>query len=177
MIGWYFDPGTREHAGACFIDGKLAHVWFWPTATPQWDGRGRPDMLLIERPEVYPGPQPSRSDDIVRLAMLAAQLGAYLEACGAPTPRFARPREWKGQTPKPIHHRRIWSILEPPERDVFCAVAGKTETEIVTKIELACAEYGRSHKIKRYSWKAHNLLDAVGLGLWDLKRMGAGVRR
>lgn len=170
---WYIDPGKHKSAAACFVATKLEHVWWVASFGPEpaW-----PHAVVIERPEVYPGPQPTRSNDVVELAMKAAELGGQLQALGAPTPRYVRPREWKGQVPKPIHHRRVWSVLDARERAVLCQIARYTAGEVELRIETACRRYAETGKVRGYSWQAHNLLDAVGLGLWDLGRMGRGVR-
>lgn len=54
---------------------------------------------------------------------------------------IVRPREWKGQVPKNLMTARILRQLEPDER------------ELCKKIN-----------------DNHNVLDAVGIGLWKLKR-------
>ncbi len=102
---------------------------------------------VYEKPRVYPmGKSASRPNDIVQLAITAGRLTAH----------WARdrlyeyaPHEWKGQVPDDILERRI---------------LGKLLTE-----ELACLESLNLPKSRR-----HNVTDAIGIGLFHLKRMGTG---
>ena len=61
--------------------------------------------------------------------------------------RFVSPAAWKGQVPKKIHHPRILRSLSEVEREIVLDV-----------LDLLPAS------------TRHNVLDAVGIGLWALKR-------
>jgi len=61
--------------------------------------------------------------------------------------RGVSPAEWKGQVPKKIHGDRIFNEL--------------TKEEILAVVSI----------------KNHNTIDAIGLGLWVLGRLGRGGRR
>lgn len=56
-----------------------------------------------------------------------------------------RPHGWKGNVPKPVHHRRIVAALDARERDIIEALP-----------------------------RTRDALDAVGLGLFVLRRVGRG---
>lgn len=75
------------------------------------------------------------------LLVLATTVGRYLERW-ARCPRIVtpRPRDWKGGVPKAIHNSRTVSRLSEIEQFLL---ANKPD---------------------------HNMLDAIGLGLWHLKR-------
>lgn len=73
----------------------------------------RPDLVVVELPEVYPGLTP-RASDIVSLAFIA---GRALEKCTREVQAVERtkvpellvlPKQWKGQVPKHIHHQRMF---------------------------------------------------------------------
>lgn len=104
-------------------------------------------QAIIERPQVYRSSK-SKGDpnDLITLAIGVGQMKERLESCGA-TVELVLPATWKGQIPKDIHHRRILGLLAPTEK---------------TRLD-ACLS-GVAAGIR------HNVLDAVGLGLWFLRR-------
>lgn len=75
------------------------------------------------------------------IVTLAARMGMIKAQFGCPIDEV-EPRRWKHQTPKEIHNRRVIMQLAGNERALLPKGA-----------------------------KAHNVIDAVGLGLWALKRM------
>jgi hypothetical protein len=97
--------------------------------------------VWIERPVVYPH-SPVRPNDLITLALDAGRWAGIYEACGVEA-HFVTPAEWKGQVPKAIHHARIWGVLSAEAQEV---------------VEKGCRKLAPS--------KRHNVLDAVGLGLW-----------
>jgi hypothetical protein len=103
------------------------------------------DIVWIESQVIYPH---SKADpnDILTLAREAGRVAGRCEAFGAEV-FWVKPSDWKGQLPKEIQHRRVWAAL--------------TEAEQATLTQ-ACRGMAPS--------KRHNVLDAVGIGLWVLKR-------
>lgn len=73
---------------------------------PDWVGQ-RLSMLVIERPQVYPG-DTEKAASLITLAMTA---GRFLERFPAPVVLTPHPREWKGSVPKGIHNRRVLGAL------------------------------------------------------------------
>jgi len=69
---------------------------------------------------------------------------AGLVAGGYAQHRCVSPAEWKGQVPKSVHQRRILGRLSPSEASVL---AGALKKHLV------------------------HVLDAVGIGLWALRRL------
>lgn len=98
--------------------------------------------LVIERPTIYPRSK-ARPADIVTLAINAGMHAG--RASSLTSIHWVEPRTWKGQVRKKIHHSRIVKLLSEDEKCVLRRL-GVTEG------------------------KAHNVLDAVGLGLWKLGR-------
>jgi len=81
------------------------------------------DLLVIERPQVYQGRlQKGDPNDLVDLAVLVGVLLRHIPHVRALLPR---PRDWKGQVPKDIHHRRLRARvpdLGPASKDAMDAV-------------------------------------------------------
>jgi hypothetical protein len=101
--------------------------------------------VWIESQVIYPH---SKADpnDILTLAREAGRVAGSCAAAGA-TVRWVKPAEWKGQLPKDVCHRRVRALLTDEER------------AILTR---DCRGMPAS--------KRHNVLDAVGIGLWALGR-------
>lgn len=120
-------------------------------------GVGQPPMgapyVVIEKPQVYRG-RGSKGDpnDLITLAV---GVGRYLERAENSGARVALvlPRQWKGTIDKEIHHQRIRRDL--PIDDLRVVV---------------------TEEAKLAKSKVHNMMDAVGLGLWakTQKKLFAG---
>lgn len=113
-------------------------------------GLGAPPVVgvtevLIEKPTLYPRSK-ARSSDVITLAVRAGECGGAYGSLGVAV-EYVEPRTWKGQVPKDVHHARIWATLAQDERLVVDrAVSGLAPS------------------------KRHNVLDAVGLGLYGVGR-------
>jgi hypothetical protein len=171
----YIDPGKHFHAQAHFEDGRLTWVDFESVETC---GRNYVTLknlasLVIEKP-VLRGANGKDPNDCVDVFGAACLTEGYIRALGGPAALYVIPEDWKGAFKKPPHHRKVWAELSPDEREVFARDAGHEVDEIRDKIEAACQRLARTRKVSGYSWKAHNLLDAVGLGLWHLGRLHTG---
>lgn len=137
------DPGKRS-GFAVFNGGALAVAGTLDEA----EILDRPPCSLggvavIEVPVVYPTRKVD-ANDLIDLAVLVGDLRGYYRRTGFEV-RLVRPRTWKGTVPKDIHGRRVLAALSAEERALL----------------------PRRPRAKNYD---HNMLDAVGLGLWQLKR-------
>ena len=146
------DPGATS-GWAQFASGQLfAAGTFRGDEFPSVWHRGYEQTLVIEVPRIYPGGRGKGDpNDIVTLAMRVGEIrGHYARTVSA---RIVEtyPRTWKGQVPKEIHHARVLAALSAQERTVLDAHAR------------------RPTKTNPHGYD-HNMLDAVGLGLWFLKR-------
>lgn len=147
--GWLIaiDPG--KDAGVAVFDSRhtLNSVWLLkhPFVLP-W-GLKTHDWskatAVCEVPQIYRG-SPVNKQSLLTLAFDAGFLTGLFNTCRR---TLVHPRQWKGQTPKEADHDRTLKILDMYERRV---------------LEEDLAKYPKS--------KRHNLLDAVGLGLWHLDR-------
>lgn len=100
--------------------------------------------VVIELPQVYPR-HPVPPNDLITLAFLA---GRYAGASAGEVFTVS-PHQWKGNLPKDVCAARVRARLSPEERAVVDAV------DVPEK-------------------QRHNVLDAVGIGLFALNRNGPG---
>lgn len=85
-------------------------------------------------------------NDLIGLAVLAGEYGAY----GGTRTAYVYPHTWKGNVPKTIHNLRVLKKLSTGELSVL-------------------------KKRPRAKSFDHNMVDAIGLGLWWLE--GKGKRK
>jgi len=103
------------------------------------------DVCIVERPVIYPGrKQIASSNNIITLALTA---GAAMGHLGLRARRkiYVEPRAWKGQQPKAASNIKTINLLFAAERKIV-GESGVPETML------------------------NNTLDAIGIGLWHLKR-------
>lgn len=106
-------------------------------------------LFVIEWPQVYTyGKSKGDPNDLLAVAAVA---GAALARTTAHEVRTPRPAQWKGQVPKPIHNARVLARLDAVEQAML-ARAGVPASLL------------------------NNVIDAIGLGLWALGRMGSNAR-
>lgn len=104
----------------------------------------RPTVCVIEVPQVYQ----QRSwkgdpNDLIDVAVIAGVVAAAASAFGEP--QLIRPHAWKGNRPKAVDIEYTLSLLSDDER-VIVEGCGALKS------------------------KLHNVIDAVGIGLWKLER-------
>ncbi len=110
-----------------------------------------PDILaghvVIEVPE-YRRNSTKRvnPNDLIKLAVRVGELAATSRVFWFASTQLVTPTEWKGNTPKDIHGLRIIRALSLKELAVY--------------EEVKCAASLR-----------HNVVDAIGLGLWRVGRL------
>lgn len=156
------DPGASYCGCAIFADDKL-----FATATVKVDETRRayrpsrlseavaswyssvvsevPVKLVVEHMEIYPR-QKEPPNDVLSVQTVTGALLASIRANEYVSPL---PKEWKGQLPKAVHHNRLRSKLSPGD----------------AAVEQRCKTDGR----RKAQWNDHEL-DAIGLGLWALKK-------
>jgi len=106
--------------------------------------RNECNVVVFERPVVYPKSKAPPMD-------ILALYGAVTAMATVVDMRFVRaefvePRKWKGNVPKAVFGKRIESRLTPKEQKL--------------------AQLDRFPKTQR-----HDVVDAIGIGLWWLGRM------
>lgn len=107
-------------------------------------------VLVIEKPEIYQ--QRFLKGDPRDLANLAAVVGGIVAAFPSGDARMVYPKAWKGQIPKEVSERRTLSKLS------------EIEKQVLKKPQVFGAPTTAPSSL------LHNMMDAVGLGLYFLQR-------
>lgn len=157
------DPGVKCAGCALFEDdGELTYAWLvegkdW-VSTANEVVRTFPvnacvvGEFVFEHMQVYKETSPGIADDLILLSLMAGRVSGMLSTWVRKVTSYT-PATWKGQIPKKIMIERI-------------------------KKSLSSEEFLRVETPRAQS-KAHNVFDAVGIGLFHLrkKRRGAGKDR
>jgi len=139
------DPGLWSgwalfHRGKLHVAGVLSEDEI--TRAPPMP-EWSPAIALIEVPVIYPiGKSKGDPNDLIKLAITVGDLRGFYRRHGLRV-GFVKPRRWKGTVPKEIHGERVVGKLEADERAILPTLP----------------------KTKR-----HNMIDAIGLGLWWLEK-------
>lgn len=164
---------------ACGFDtapGTAAGLRGWPFEPSTDSELAEPSVVVLEASRSYGSKDHGKHGDI-----LAESIGGALCAGSmrAGEVVLIAPDEWAGTGPKPPRHWAVWEALTAPEQRLvaahFAPQRGEA-TDVATYIEEArdALSYGRKLK---YSNPIHNILDAVGLLLFALGRIGrAGAK-
>ena len=143
------DPGA-DMGWSLWDGGRLADCGLGDPRTSHYGHPNLYSCVWIESQVIYPRSK-ARPADILKLAQAAGRWAGIYSALGVPA-RWVEPAQWKGQIPKPkrgetyIIEKRVLEVLSPPERAV---------------LDLGCKGLCAS--------KRHNVIDAVGIGLWVRK--------
>ena len=107
--------------------------------------------VLIERPRVYPGPREADPNDLITLAIMVGRYSEAFEAKGFPVEHIF-PRVWKGTVNADVLCNRVLDSLPQFERQLYESKVSKVA-----------------------EGKRHNVIDAIGIGKWSLRRARPGV--
>lgn len=170
------DPGVKSCAVARWRGDTLKWVASWPAG--EMPSAGEPGRVVWELPQADGRSIPA--DDLIALTAAGADLARAFAGVDGEVVRY-QPRQWKGSTPKPVHHARMWEALTDAERHVIGGAM--TASAIWAACERGARARWRKHHNHHYSDRelptvdgtkiTHDLLDAVALGLYDLGRMRA----
>ena len=151
------DPGVKDCGVALWDDNELAAAWLargraWDetslivkeTLAQRVEGQVlRGGIVAIERPKVYhQSKQRGDQRDIISLAIFVGSVATRLLSLGL-QPVFYEPSAWKGSVPKDVMVERIKKKLSAEEH---------------ARVDLPSPSL------------RHNVWDAVGIGLYHLKR-------
>lgn len=106
-----------------------------------------PETLVVELPQIYQ--QAQLKGDPNDLVPLAIMLGRLWERFKPKNMLMPLPKEWKGQVPKEVMNNRTLASLSKREVEIFS-----------------------DDLLRVPGGLRHNGMDAIGIGLWALKRMG-----
>lgn len=138
------DPGTKA-VGWAVLSGyprRLTSCGFVPVDV--FPDCWYPSELVIEVPQVYP--QRAWKGDPNDLIDVALAAGIVIGRVHCTKVRTPRPHQWKGTCPKEIHQRRVLALLDMSERAILEGCGAPKS-------------------------KLHNVVDAIGLGLWAAGRL------
>jgi hypothetical protein len=154
------DPGKTRCGLAVFRDRVLIHA-----SEPEKDDSGSMAQILVKRaegaiadpaqpvdwvsevPQDYDG-KSGRKDRLEDLREVVQTIILWRSDIAMRPVTLFRPQAWKGNVPKEAHHRRIVAALAP------------SEVAIIERLP-----------------RTRDALDAVGLGLFRLRRLDRGGRR
>ena len=112
------------------------------------------DAVVIEKPQVYA--QRNWKGDPNDLIDVALTAGIVAGVFDCRFNEFVRPHEWKGNAPKEVIEKRVVTVLEVNELKALAAAQDLPKRKLVTARMM------------------HNVVDAVGIGLWKLNRLQKG---
>lgn len=142
------DPG--ETTGfAWFVGDQLSRAFAWPfsefIAAPPFTERESMDVV-IEMPKWRPHSH-EEIDDLIGVAEKVGRIEQFY-VMQRKRVRLVWPNIWKGSVPKAVHNERVLRALRPAEVELL----------------------PRRPRSKKNPYD-HNMVDAVGIGLWKLGRM------
>jgi hypothetical protein len=148
------DPGVKWCGISMFEDGNLASAQLLEfdsdfTVARQLEGlffHEGISKVFCEKMQAYaPGQQKGDQQDLLSVNLVVGALKGVAEThvLGAPV-HLIFPREWKGNVPKDVMLNRIMSKLSDEEKE-------------------------RIPKLPKS--KLHNVIDAIGIGLWATRRL------
>jgi hypothetical protein len=144
------DPGKAGLGWAAFEGGRLIETGLIANGSLSEAFRALKEVCLkywpgdavIEIPQVYQQRlQKGDPNDLITVAVIAGIVAAAFFPYGI-EPQLVRAHKWKGNRPKAVDNQYTLSLLDEDEK---------------------C-------KLVKVSSKQHNVLDAVGIGLWRLGR-------
>ncbi len=160
------DPGKHGCGIAVFHDGHLVACDFIEGNRAEIVEKGHHVgfdhvhmhgvLVVLEKPVVYDRKNwEGDPNDLIEITLTGALLAAAVHIDGHKYEFEAvTPQQWKGQTPKEIMNKRVWKFLHTDDAS--------------DHYELQRALDGRR---RTTGGKWHNVLDAIGIGLWRLKRL------
>jgi hypothetical protein len=161
---------AKKNVHACYVaEFEAGHLYALHELNREQAVAARmaPDAVAVERPSfdgrIMRGVPPGV---IIDLAWNTARVAEAL-AGGCPVHEYP-PGAWIGTTAKPVLHVRIWRALKPEERKFF-------HVTTAAEIERAAEHYARKRKVLQHV--SFNTLDAAGVGLFHLGRIGKGGTR
>ena len=162
------DPGLRGCGVSVFFEGEVEKAAY--VKNPVETGEGFTaytvmatavsdyllghsyDKLIIEHPRVYPGSAQQKGDlnDLLSVVAVGSAIAATLvsSAYYYGDIETVYPSDWKGNTPKEVMTDRIRRALASEELSAMAPCAASLK---------------------------HNVYDAIGIGLWKLKRINQRV--
>ncbi len=174
------DSGHPECAVAVAEGTRLVHVDTITRDTFKIGYRFGFDRVVVEVPTIR-GEATPNPEDLLLIAIAGSCLAGRFAGRYGMIIEY-RPREWKGNTPKPPHHARMWGMLTPEERTLLGGARTRHAIEqacmrgAVNRWQKYGATYYRAHEFPTVNGIkiTHDILDASALALYDLGRIPKG---
>jgi hypothetical protein len=147
------DPGKRSTGYAIFEGGFLVDCGVLSGKKAALL-RVADAPLVIECPKVYPmrnNTKKASPNQLIVLAVLVGEIKALYQKFGT---SVIFPQDWKGSVPKHVSHSRVRKVLSLQERKLL--------DQLLEGIART---------------RQHDVLDAVGIGLWKLGRKYNGSNK
>lgn len=139
------DPGS-DSGWAIFFHGMLVACGLGSEPKPLPEAL---ELLVVERPVIYPKGKTRNPNDEITLALNAGEwIGRF--GARAKEKRYLEPRTWKGTIDGDVCNARVFGKLDAGE-------------------QLAFEDAVRAQRIPIK--KRHNVLDAIGIGLFVSGRL------
>lgn len=174
------DSGHPECAVAVARNERLVHVGIATLNSRNIDLSFPFDRVVVEVPTMRGGATPN-PEDLILITSVGCRLAERF-ARDHSNIREYRPAQWKGSTPKPPHHARMWDALDANERALLGGA--KTHAAILAACKRGAADRWRKKGATYYRARelpsvggtkiTHDILDAVALALYDLRRIPKG---
>lgn len=139
------DPGA-DSGWAIFFQGVLVSCGLGDDPKPLPD---RLELLVVERPVIYPGGRTRNPNDQITLALSAGEWLGRFRARSREV-QLIEPRAWKGTIDGDVCNARVFGRLDAGE-------------------QMVVDDAIRAQKVP--ARKRHNVLDAVGIGLFVSRRL------
>lgn len=173
---YYIDSGTSKGcAVARTWRGEIISIAMysgWHCLKSWGEGNWTPEPTFWEKPQLYPNElknsRPAvvvaKANDLIELAAAGADTARALAGPYLVTAK--RPREWKGQVPKPIQHARVIGRLNAAELALLERAYGKKDpTALANYIRTAAVRVGKTGVLTGYQAEITDILDAVAFAL------------
>ena len=158
------DPGTSAKGKGCacalFRGDTLTATYYARPAA--WAHLPVVGMVVVEKPQIDKRTHAS-APAVLELAWQGALVAGALVGRDRATLMALTPAQWKGSTPKPVCHHRVWVTLSQAERKTLGGDA--TARAIDAAVERGALDrWGKAGAAYCVGYD-HNIMDAVCLGV------------
>ncbi len=174
------DGGNEKKTDrACYaaewVGGDLVGVFIVTVECARSFASHNPEYVAVERHQqdgrIAGGGGKVPPGVIIDLAWNTAAV-AYTVARGAPVHEYT-PAVWIGSINKAALQQRIWAALTTEERKVVAAFARAQPEGVSAALRQNLIRQATGKPLLKHKW--YNVLDAVGVGLFHLGRIGKGA--
>lgn len=174
------DSGSPECAVALCIHGNLLRVGTLTIESSNCFAYPPFDRVAVEVPTLQGNATPN-PEDLLLITAVGVRLAERFAADHRRIREY-RPAEWKGNTPKPPHHKRMWDALTPAEHTLLggartrAAIYAACARGAKDRWQKPGARYYRAGEFPTVNGTkiTHDILDASALALYDLGRIRKG---